>query len=62
MTLSGPSLAQRMLRDGLPLTLLLDLADPDGLRAALAHELLASDVTAAPAPAEAPPLRLVRSA
>jgi hypothetical protein len=62
MTDLGTSLAQRFLRDGVPLTLLLDLADPDGLRAALAHELAASDVAAAPAPPVAAPIRLVRSA
>ena len=61
MTLTGPSLAQRFLRDGIPLTLLLDLVDEEGHRAALASELLAGDVTAAPAPAETR-IRLVRSA
>lgn len=61
MTVTGTSLAQRFLHDGIPLTLLLDLADPDGHRAALAQELLASDVAAAPAPVDAE-IRLIRSA
>ena len=47
-----PSFAQRLLRTGVPLTLLLDLADPDGMRVALAAELLDSDVRLAPAPSE----------
>lgn len=62
MTPSGASLAQRFLRAGVPLTLLLDLADPDALRAALAHELAAGDVAAAPPPPESRPVRLVRTA
>lgn len=61
MTVPGTSLTQRLLRAGVPLTLLLDLADPDGLRAALAHELAASDVAAAPPP-PIPAVSLVRSA
>ena len=47
----GTTLAERLLRDGIPPSLLIDLVDPEGMRAALAHELLAGDVTAAPAPA-----------
>jgi hypothetical protein len=49
-----------MLRAGIPLTLLIDLHDPEGLRIAHAAELAPSDVTAAPAPAS--PNRLVRTA
>ena len=44
MTRSGPSLAQRLLEGGVPPSLLIDLLDPEGMRAALAAELLASDV------------------
>jgi len=62
MTPPGRSLAQRFLSDGIPLTLLLDLADPDGLKAALAHELAPSDVAAAPPPPVVEPVRVVRSA
>jgi len=58
---TGPSLAQRLLADGIPLTLLLDLYDPAGMRSALAAELLASDVALAPAPV-ATFLKRVRSA
>jgi len=47
------TLAERLLREGVPPSLLIDLVDPDGMRAALAAELLPSDVAAAPAPAEA---------
>jgi hypothetical protein len=39
-----PTFAQRLLRSGVPLTLLLDLHDPEGMRVALAAELLESDV------------------
>jgi len=46
----GTSLAWRLLRDGVPPTLLIDLLDPAGLRVALAAELLPADVAAAPAP------------
>lgn len=56
----GTTLAERFLRDGIPLTLLLDLHDPEGMRAALASELLASDVDAASAPSLA--VRVIRSA
>lgn len=41
----------RLLADGVPPSLLCDLLDPDGLRTALASELLAGDVAASPAPA-----------
>ena len=41
--------AERLLRHGIPLTLLIDLVDPDGMRAALAAELLDQDL-ALPAP------------
>ena len=47
---AGPSLASRLLSDGIPLTLLIDLLDPEGMRIALAAELLVEDVTLAPAP------------
>ena len=46
------TLAELLLRDGVPPSLLIDLLDPEGMRAALAAELLESDVAAAPAPAE----------
>lgn len=62
MTDPGSSLAQRFLRAGVPLTLLLDLHDPDGLRVALAAELAASDVAGAPVPALRTPIRLVQTA
>lgn len=51
LPLAGPSLAAQLLAGGVPLTLLIDLLDPDGMRAALAAELLARDVALAPAPA-----------
>ena len=44
-------LALHLLRNGIPPSLLLDLADPEGMRLALASELAASDVQRAPAPA-----------
>jgi hypothetical protein len=56
----GTSLAWRLLRAGIPPTLLMDLLDPDGLKIAHAAELAPSDVTATPAPAA--PNRLVRTA
>ena len=49
-----PSLSWTLLRDGVPPTLLIDLLDPDGLRAALTAELLAADVALAPPPAVRP--------
>ena len=48
MTDSRQTLAQRFLRAGVPLTLLLDLVDPEGLRVALAAELVSGDVAAVP--------------
>jgi hypothetical protein len=44
------TLAEQLLRDGVPPSLLIDLLDPEGMRAALAAELLASDVALAPSP------------
>jgi hypothetical protein len=52
-------LALRLLQDGIPPTLLIDLLDPEGMKLALASELTASDVLRAPAPA---PVRQVRTA
>jgi hypothetical protein len=46
------TLAEQLLRDGIPPSLLIDLLDPAGMRAALAAELLPSDVLAAAAPPE----------
>jgi hypothetical protein len=40
------TLAEQLLREGVPPSLLIDLLDPEGLRVALASELLASDVAA----------------
>ena len=54
------NLAEQLLRDGIPPSLLIDLLDPEGMRAALAAELLASDVQAAPAPPDS--MRGLRSA
>ena len=48
--MTAMTLAERLLRDGIPPSLLIDLIDPEGLRAALAAELLPSDVSAAPPP------------
>ncbi len=50
---SGPSLALRLLTDGIPPSLLIDLLDPEGMKVALASELAASDVARAPAPSVA---------
>ncbi len=50
LPLAGPTLASRLLADGIPLTLLMDLLDPEGMRIALAAELLPQDVALAPAP------------
>jgi hypothetical protein len=44
------TLAERLLRNGDPPSLLIDLVDPEGMRHALAAELLEADVHAAPAP------------
>jgi hypothetical protein len=54
------TLASRLLADGIPPTLLMDLLDPEGMKIALAAELLAGDVALAPAPPVA--LRQVRTA
>lgn len=54
------SLAQRLLADGIPPSLLIDLLDPEGMKIALAGELTASDVALAPAPAR--PQRVARTA
>jgi hypothetical protein len=56
----SPRLAWALLRDGVPPTLLIDLLDPDGLRLALAAELLPADVALAPPPPVAQ--RAVRTA
>lgn len=48
---SGPRLAPLLLAAGIPPSLLMDLLDPEGMRLALAAELAAGDVAAAPAPA-----------
>jgi hypothetical protein len=47
---SGRWLAQRLLTDGIPPSLLIDLLDPEGMKVALASELTVSDVALAPAP------------
>jgi hypothetical protein len=47
----GPTLAQRLIADGIPPTLLIDLLDPEGMRRALASELTVSDVDRAITPA-----------
>jgi hypothetical protein len=47
---AGTTLAARLLAGGVPLTLLMDLLDPEGMRIALAAELLPQDVALAPAP------------
>ncbi len=57
LPLAGPTLASRLLTAGIPLTLLIDLLDPEGMRIALAAELLAQDATLAPAP----PVRQIRT-
>ncbi|MGB8650842.1 MAG: hypothetical protein WCD35_09290 [Mycobacteriales bacterium] len=49
-THAGPSLALRLLTDGIPPSLLMDLLDPVGMKLALAAELTPSDVALAPAP------------
>jgi hypothetical protein len=48
---TGPSLALRLLTDGIPPSLLIDLLDPEGMKLALAGELTPSDVAETPAPA-----------
>lgn len=56
------TLAERLLRDGIPPSLLIDLYDLDGMQAALASEVLAADVHAAPTPVEVTAKRRLRSA
>lgn len=56
------TLAELLLRDGIPPSLLIDLYDTDGMQAALASEALTADVAAAPAPAEVREKRRLRSA
>lgn len=46
----------RLLSQGVPPSLLCDLLDPDGLRTALAGELLSADVARTPAPPRAQPI------
>lgn len=46
-TFPAPTLAQRLLAEGIPPSLLIDLLDPQGMRAALASEALESDVALA---------------
>ncbi len=48
---TGPSLAQQLLADGIPPSLLIDLLDPEGMKIALAAELAALDAERALAPA-----------
>lgn len=48
---TGPSLALKLLTDGIPPSLLIDLLDPTGMKAALASELALLDVERALAPA-----------
>jgi hypothetical protein len=54
------TLAEQLLRDGVPPSLLIDLLDLEGMFVALAAEVLESDVEGAPAPAER--VRRLRSA
>jgi hypothetical protein len=56
------SLASRLLADGIPPSLLIDLLDPEGMKLALASELAASDVALAPPPPLERRLRSVKSA
>ena len=56
-----PDPVMALLAAGVPLTLLCDLVDPNGLRTALASELLAGDVALSPAPAR-PARRSLRTA
>ena len=51
LPLSGSSLAPRLLTEGIPPSLLIDLLDPVGMRLALAQELLAGDVASTALPA-----------
>ena len=56
------TLASHLLREGIPPTLLIDLLDPEGMRQALAAELLEGDVALAPAPAVPVAVHEVRTA
>ncbi len=56
------SLASRLLADGIPPSLLIDLLDPEGMKLALASELLANDIELAPAPPLERHLRSVQTA
>jgi hypothetical protein len=56
------TLAERLLRDGIPPSLLIDRHDLEGMVAALAAELLPADVAAAPAPAPPVEKRGLRTA
>ncbi len=56
------TLASRLLADGIPPSLLIDLYDPEGMKLALASELAANDVALAPPPPLALPLRSVQTA
>lgn len=60
-----PALSTRfvmqLLAEGIPLSLLCDLSDPNGMRTALASEVLAGDVARTPAPGRAP-VRALRTA
>ena len=56
------TLASHLLREGIPPTLLIDLLDPEGMRQALAAELLEQDVALAPAPPVPAVVREVRTA
>lgn len=57
-----PTLFQQLLAEGIPSTLLIDLLDPEGMKAALTGELLVSDVQLTPPPAIDLVERTVRSA
>lgn len=50
----APDLSWTLLADGIPPSLLIDLLDPEGMRRALAAELVPGDVALAPSPAEVP--------
>lgn len=54
------TLAERLLRDGVPPSLLIDLYDLEGMAVALAAELLPADLDAAPAPAAPAPAAATR--
>jgi hypothetical protein len=60
--MTSTTLALRLLRDGIPPSLLIDLLDPEGMKIALASELTVSDVASAPAPSGAERIRILRSA